>query len=115
VRALGGEWDRFRDLAVEARKVSAPACAPYLDWIVEWGEAVQAGWEGRSADAIAKASAATASLEAYGERYTAARLLADLLPLLAVADASQLARKLEPRLEDMGAHASAEEAGHYST
>ncbi len=114
VRALGGEWDRFRDLAVEARNVSEPACAPYLDWIVGWGEAVQAAWDGRSGDARVKASAATASLEAYGERYTAARLLVDLLPLLAAVDAGRLARDLVPRLEDMGAGASVETALRYS-
>jgi class 3 adenylate cyclase len=114
VRALGGEWDRFRDLGVEARNVSEPACALYLDWIVEWGEAVQAASKGQSAGALVKALAATTSLEAYGERYTAARLLVDLLPLLAPPEARRLAGELLPLLEDMGARTSAEEARGYS-
>lgn len=75
------------------------ACAPPLAWIADWAEALRAG-------SLAGVLAATGALDAYGERYTAARLMVDALMRLpdpAVAEATAA------RLRAMGALASAAE------
>jgi tetratricopeptide (TPR) repeat protein len=110
LRALTGEQDRFRHFAVEARSLSGPACAPYLDWLADWGEAVQLARSGAPAEAMAAATGAVSSLDAYGERYTAARLMVDLLPLLEREVARAATQDVADRLERMGALASATEA-----
>jgi hypothetical protein len=79
--------------------VAREACAPPLGWIADWAEAVKAG-------SLAGAAAATDALDAYGEHYTAARLMADALlrhddPAAAEATAA--------RLQAMGALGSAAE------
>jgi hypothetical protein len=110
LRALTGDRDRFRHLAEEAQSLSGPACAPYLDWLANWGEAVHLATSGAPAEAIAAATGAVSSVDASGERYTAARLMVDLLPLLERDVARAAAQEVADRLERMGALASAAEA-----
>ena len=86
-------------LVAKARRVAREACAPPLGWIADWAEALRAG-------SLAGVVTATDGLDAYGERYTAARLLADALvriPDPAAAEATAA------RLRAMGALASAAE------
>jgi len=59
---------------------------------------------------MAAATGAVSSLDAYGERYTAARLMVDLLPLIERDVARAAAQDVGDRLEGMGALASAAEA-----
>jgi hypothetical protein len=89
------------------------ACAPYLEWIADWGQAVELAERGGTSDAIANARAAVSALEAYGERYLAARLLVDLLPFLEGGAANGLAHDAIQRLEAMGAKGSAAEAARW--
>jgi hypothetical protein len=79
--------------------VAREACAPPLALIADWAEALRAG-------SLAGAAAATDALDAYGERYTAARLMVDAL--VRMPDAA-LAADVAARLRAMGAHASAAE------
>jgi hypothetical protein len=95
---------------VEARALSRSACAPSLDWLADWGEAVHLATSGAPAEAMTRATGAMLSLDAYGERYTAARLMVDLLPLLERDVARAAAQDVADRLERMGALASAAEA-----
>jgi hypothetical protein len=86
-------------LAAKARRVAREACAPQLRWIADWAEALSAG-------TLEGVVAATDALAAYGERYTAARLMVDALVRLpdpATAEATAA------RLRAMGALASAAE------
>jgi DNA-binding SARP family transcriptional activator len=86
-------------LVEKARRVAREACAPPLAWIADWAEALRAG-------SLAGATAATDALAAYGERYTAARLMTDAL--LRLPD-PELATTTAARLREMGALASAAE------
>ncbi|HEU0245857.1 MAG TPA: adenylate/guanylate cyclase domain-containing protein [Gaiellaceae bacterium] len=113
LNALERHWGRLRELAERARSLAPSACAPYLEWIADWGQAVELAESGRTREAVAQARTATSALEAYGERYLAERLLVDLLPFLEAGIASQLADDLVRRLEAMGARGSAAEAGRW--
>jgi hypothetical protein len=113
--ALERDWERFTGLAGEARTLARSACAPYLDWIADWGEASELAESGRTSEATAKARAAASALEAYGERYLAARLLVDLLPFLDAGAANELAEEAVRRLEAMGARGSAEDAKRWAS
>jgi class 3 adenylate cyclase len=115
VFALAGEWREFETLADEARSVAQTACAPALGWIADWGESVRLATDGRSEEARAKATTAADSLEACGERYTAARLLADLLPFLDGDPGQRLAEDAVRRFEAMGALTSAAEARKWAS
>jgi DNA-binding SARP family transcriptional activator/tetratricopeptide (TPR) repeat protein len=86
-------------LIAKARRVAREACAPALGWIADWAEALRAG-------SLAGATAATDALDAYGERYTAARLMADAL--LRIPDPAA-AEATAARLRAMGALATAAE------
>jgi class 3 adenylate cyclase len=110
LRPLVGDWDRHAEIAAEARALARPACAPYLDWIADWGDAVRIASFGRPQEAVAKATAALSALDAYGERYRAGRLLVDLLRALDAESAAALAGPAAMRLEEMGALASAAQA-----
>ncbi len=110
LRALAREWDDLERVAAEARKLAVPACAPYLAWIADWADSIQLAAAGRSAEALEKATEAAGALAAFGERYTAARLLADLLPFLDAAARESIAQETAHRLEAMGALASAAKA-----
>jgi class 3 adenylate cyclase len=108
--AIEGDHERFRELAAEARLLARTACAPYLAWISDWGEAVELAETGRAPEACAKARAAAAALHDYGERYLAGRLLVDLLPRLDADHDDGLADEAIRRLETIGARRSAAEA-----
>ena len=108
--ALACEWDALEGATAEARELAVPACAPYLAWIADWAESTQLAAAGRSTEALEKATGAAGALAAFGERYTAARLLVDLLPLLDSAARGSIAQETADRLEAMGALASAAEA-----
>jgi class 3 adenylate cyclase/tetratricopeptide (TPR) repeat protein len=110
IGALAAEWHVLDGLTVEARALSRSACAPSLDWLADWGEAVHLATSGAPAEAMTRATGAMSSLDAYGERYTAARLMVDLLPLLERDVARAAAQDVADRLERMGALASAAEA-----
>jgi hypothetical protein len=107
---LERHWGGLQELADSARSLAPPACAPYLEWIADWGRAVELAESGRTREAVAKARTATSALEAYGERYLAERLLVDLLAFVEADVAGELADDLVPRLNAMGAHGSAAEA-----
>jgi hypothetical protein len=63
-----------------------------------------------AAIALRHACRATAALANHGERYTAARLLCDFLPLIDQADRDEIASATATELEAMGALASAQQA-----
>jgi hypothetical protein len=113
--ALERDWGRFTGLAGEARALARSACAPYLDWIADWGKAIELAESGRTSEATAKARAAASALEAYGERYLAARLLVDLLPFLDAGAANELGEEAVRRLEAMGARGSAKDAKRWAS
>jgi len=108
--ALAGHWEEAEALGEEARVLARSGCVPYLDAIAHWADAVRLAAAGRSEEAARKGVEATAALEAVGDRYSAARLLVDLLPSLARGDARDLAVETAARLEAMGALKSAAEA-----
>jgi class 3 adenylate cyclase len=107
---LERDWERLHGFAEKARALAASACAPYLEWITDWGQAVELAERGQIRDSVAKARTVASALEAYGERHLAARLLVDLLPFLEAGAASELAGDAIPRLEAMGAAGSAADA-----
>jgi DNA-binding SARP family transcriptional activator/tetratricopeptide (TPR) repeat protein len=86
-------------LVAKAHRVAREACAPPLAWIADWAGALSAG-------ALTGVVAATDALDAYGERYTAARLLADALVRL---PDPEVAEATAARLRAMGALATAAE------
>ena len=106
VAALAGDWDRLAPLLARARGLAAPAGAPALVRIADWAEGVRLAAAGRTAEALERALPACEALEAHGERYTGARLLADLLARLDDPPDALLARAAD-RLEALGARASA--------
>lgn len=108
--ALARDWATLASLEECARSLSRSACAPYLDWIADWARAVELADRGEMREASEKALAAASALEGFGERYLAARLLVDLLPLLDAREAERIAETAIPRLEAMGAKSSAEQA-----
>lgn len=110
LRALAADWSAVDGLVAEARQVAPQACAPTLAWIADWAEAVCLAAAGDGNEAAARATRAGRALEEYGEPYTAARLLVDLLPFLDGDLRATLAQDAAGRLEALGARASATEA-----
>ena len=108
--ALNSDWSAVDDLVAEARQLAPQACAPTLGWIADWAEAVRLAAAGDGTEAVARATPACRALEKYGEPYTAARLLVDLLPFLDGDQRATLAEDAAGRLVAMGALASATEA-----
>jgi hypothetical protein len=108
--ALERDWEQLHRFAENARALAVSACAPHLAWMADWGLSVELADRGQIRKSIANARTAASALEAYGERYLAARLLVDLLPFLDVGAASELAEEAIQRLEAMGAAGSAAEA-----
>ena len=86
-------------ITAKARRVAREACAPPLGWIADWAGALHAG-------SLAGVTAATDALAAYGERYTAMRLMTDALLRLPDPD---LAAATAARRRDIGALATAAE------
>jgi DNA-binding SARP family transcriptional activator/tetratricopeptide (TPR) repeat protein len=107
--ALGAEGPPS-ELVARARGLAKRARAPFLGWIAEWAEAVALARGGAHEKAAARARAAAAALDAYGEPYAAMRLLVDLLPFLDDQSRHGLAEETAKRLEQMGAVGSAAEA-----
>jgi DNA-binding SARP family transcriptional activator len=89
------------------RELAAAACAHGLRSIADLAEAALFARTGRDAEAVARAGEAAAALERRGEHYTAARGLAELLPLIDADAAEPLAEHAAARLTEMGALASA--------
>jgi class 3 adenylate cyclase len=110
VRALDGDWPGVAAAQQEARELARKTCAPWLDYLVEWSEAMRLAASGHPGDALAKGMAAVEALDAYGERYRAARLQVELLAALEGEAARGLAADVASRLEAMGALASAAKA-----
>jgi hypothetical protein len=107
--ALAADWGALDGVVAEARELASSGCAPTLGWIADWADAVARAGAGDSADAVRRATNAAEALSEYGEPYTAARLLVDLLPFLDADLRGPLARDVGKRLEAMGASASAAE------
>jgi DNA-binding SARP family transcriptional activator/tetratricopeptide (TPR) repeat protein len=107
VLALAGDAAELRGAIDEARALAGPACAPALAWIADMAEAALWAREGDIEHATAHAEAAAAALDRHGERYTAARLAAELLPSVGGPQAAGLGRRTAARLSSMGALASA--------
>ena len=108
--ALAGDWKALAQIIVEAKALARRACAPTLRWIADWAGAAAVAAVGESAQAVKRAKQAANSLERYGEPYTGARLLVDLLPFLEGDARLGLAQEAVERLEAMGAQSSATEA-----
>jgi hypothetical protein len=104
--ALDGDEGQLDPLLARARALAGPACAPGLALIADWAEGVRLATVGRTAEALERALPACEGLEALGERYTGARLRADLLARLDDPPAALVARAAD-RLEALGARASA--------
>ena len=109
-RAVASEWAALETLTAEARGLSQSACAPVIGWVADWAEAALLARAGHHGEAAEAALAAAAEIDRYGEGYTAARLLVDLLPMLNAPAAEAVARRAIGALEAMGARASAAEA-----
>jgi hypothetical protein len=62
------------------RERAGRACAPLIGLLADWPEAVTLLRSGAVDQGLRLARGATSGLDAYGERYTGARLLVDLLP-----------------------------------
>jgi hypothetical protein len=105
VALLDGDASELRQVVAAARAVAAPAGAPALGLIADWAEAAAAA-RGGAPGAIERVVAACDGLDRLGERYTAARLLADAVTA-APDDRGQLAPRAAARLEALGANASA--------
>jgi hypothetical protein len=101
VYALAGDWTELEAALVQARELAVSASAPSLAWCADWAEAARLGGQ----EGLVLGRAATGRLRDAGERYTAGRLMAELLaridapPSLVASTAEDLAA--------MGAHASA--------
>jgi hypothetical protein len=108
--ALLDDRDRLDELIAEARALAGPACAPSLGWIADWAEAVKLARSGATDESFTKATRAASALEANAERYTAGRLMTDLLPLLDGQRLAGAAAEIADRLDAMGARATAAEA-----
>jgi hypothetical protein len=113
--ALSDDEKGCADAIVRARALAEQACAPFLGWIADWAEAAALARAGVPDEAVTQARAATAALDAYGEPYTAARLLVDLLSFLEVGSRRGIARETGVRLGRMGAFASAAETRAFTS
>jgi hypothetical protein len=108
--ALVDDEKQLDELIAEARALAGPACAPSLGCIADSAEAVKLARSGAAAASFTKASHAASELEQNAERYTAWRLMTDLLPLLHGQLPASAAAGIADRLDAMGARASAAEA-----
>ena len=110
LRALGAEPADLDRLIAESRERARRACAPFIGWLADWAEAIGLVRSGALEQGLTLARGATSQLDAYGERYTAARLLVDVLPWLDTPAAEEVVPDAAGRLEAMGARASAAQA-----
>ena len=102
-----GDDTELTEAIAHARTLAGPACAPALACHADLAEAALWARGGRHDEATEQAEAAAGVLERRGEHYTAARAIAELLPLLDCEAAEGLAQPTAVRLADMGALASA--------
>jgi hypothetical protein len=107
LNALASDWAAVDRLVSEARQLAPRACAPAVGWIAEWADAVRLAAASRGNEAVGQARRAARALQRHGEPYTAARLLADLLPFLDHGLRATLAEDAAERLGALGADASA--------
>jgi hypothetical protein len=107
VRALAGQWGAVDELACDARVLAETGGAPELTAMADWAQALRLAQAGDASRAAALGEAACAALVARGERYTAARMLAELLIRLDDAAPPGLANTTAQRLEAMGARTTA--------
>jgi DNA-binding SARP family transcriptional activator len=110
LRVAASEWDAVEALSAEAHELSGRACAPVIGWIADWADAARLAGAGPRREAAEGALAAAAAIDDFGEAYTAARLLLDVLPLLDGPAADRVAERAIGAFEEMGARASAAEA-----
>jgi hypothetical protein len=101
------DWAALDDAIAQARALAESAAAPALGWIADWASAARLVADERGEEAVVLAQAATAALHDAGERYTAARLMAELLALLRGDAPGPLVERTAETLAAMGAHASA--------
>jgi len=98
----------LRAAVADARALAKSACTPPLGWIANVAEARLTAREGDPGAALRQAEDAAGALDRYGESYTGALLLAELLPELSgVPESADVARRTAARLTDMGALSSA--------
>jgi hypothetical protein len=107
VRALAGEWGAVAEIAREARALAGPGGAPELAAMADWAEAMRLAAAGDAPAAVALAESACVGIAARGERYTADRLMAELLVRLGDDAPAALVGATADRLEAMGARTSA--------
>jgi hypothetical protein len=107
VVAAGGSDRELEGAIAAARSLARPACAPALACFADWAAAAAGARAGRCADALRGGVQATATLARLGERYTADRLLAELLPHIPGDAAAREAGLAARRLAASGARASA--------
>jgi len=96
-------WRELDQLTSEARREAKPRCAPMLEVLAGWSDAVKLAADGPNEAAIARVSE---SLETVGEPYTRARLAVDFLEHLPPDAATALRQSTARQLESMGARAS---------
>jgi hypothetical protein len=104
--ALGGAQNGLKTAIARAHELSRTACAPALSWIADWAAAAQTATDDPAAS-LQHALAATTALTDYGETYTGARLLSDVLPLVARSAGAALAEDTAHQLSLIGALAAA--------
>jgi DNA-binding SARP family transcriptional activator len=107
VRALAGEWSAVEEIAREARALAGPGGAPELAAMADWAEAMRLAATRQPAAAATLAESACVGIAARGERYTADRLMAELLVRLGDDAPPALVGATAERLDAMGAHTSA--------
>jgi hypothetical protein len=113
LRALSQDWDAVAAIAESGRALAQDVCAPPAGWIASWALGARAVASGDQVTGLRSARRAAASLRAWGERYTAARLELELLPLLDVPAAAELAAAVIDECLAVDAHASAAAARTY--
>ncbi|HEX8207197.1 MAG TPA: hypothetical protein VF587_14145, partial [Solirubrobacteraceae bacterium] len=111
VHAVAGDWAEVDRMVAAADALATAACAPVLGFLAQWARAMRSAADGRPDEAVAAATTATDGLAAFGERYTAARVLADLVPLLDGPARDELAETAAARLEAVGARTAAANLG----
>jgi hypothetical protein len=107
VRALAGEWSAVEEIARHARALAGPGGAPELAAMADWADALRLAAAGDVPEALALAKTACAGIAARGERYTADRLMAELLVRLGDDAPPALVGATAESLEAMGARTSA--------
>ncbi|HEY3188413.1 MAG TPA: hypothetical protein VGJ70_13125, partial [Solirubrobacteraceae bacterium] len=102
-----GEWNAVEGIARQARALAGPGGAPELAAMADWADALRLAAAGDVPEALALAETACAGIAARGERYTADRLMAELLVRLGGDAPPALVGATAESLAAMGAHTSA--------